>query len=74
MCAGFNFLNNSSSAQIKSEPNPFISSNPSIPSDFRLTTGSYGIDTGTPVKVFSDFFRNLRPQGGSYDMGAVEGL
>ena len=65
---------NSSDAQIKTGPNPFVSATPSTPSDFRLTSGSYGLDAGAVVKVFSDFFRNLRPQAGSYDMGAVDGL
>ena len=64
---------NSSDAQIKSGPNPFISSSLSLPADFRITSGSYGLNTGAIVKVFSDFFGALRPQGSGYDIGAVEG-
>jgi hypothetical protein len=48
-----------------------IPTNPT-PSDFRLASGSYGLDTGAIVKVFSDFFRTSRPQNGVIDLGAVE--
>ena len=36
-------------------------------------TGSYAINGGTPVRVFSDFFRTSRPQNGVMDIGAMEG-
>ncbi len=66
--------NNSTDSQIKNTSPAWASSTPSTPADFRLTSDSYGLNTGTAVKVFSDFFRNLRPQGSAYDMGAIEGL
>ncbi|MFZ2303742.1 MAG: peptidoglycan-binding protein, partial [Minisyncoccia bacterium] len=63
--------NNSTPTQMKSTSPGWVSATPSTPSDFRLTTGSYGLNTGAVVKVFSDFFKNLRPQAGAYDIGAV---
>ncbi|MCR4305298.1 MAG: hypothetical protein NUV63_13940, partial [Gallionella sp.] len=72
--SGYYQSNNSTDTQMKNT-DPFIGPIPTnpTPSDFRLASGSYGLDTGAIVKVFSDFFRNLRPQAGGYDMGAVEG-
>jgi hypothetical protein len=37
-----------------------------------LTVGSYAVNAGTPVPVFSDFFRLSRPQNGVIDLGAME--
>lgn len=37
-----------------------------------LQAGSYGVNAGTSVPVFSDFFGNPRPTGGARDLGAAE--
>ncbi len=65
--------NNSTDNQVKNTFPGWVSATPAIPADFRLTSGSYGLDTGAVVKVFSDFFRTSRPQNGVIDMGSVEG-
>lgn len=65
--------NNSDNDQMKSTSPEWFGANLSSPADFGLTAGSYGLSAGTTVKVFSDFFRNPRPQSGGYDMGAIEG-
>ena len=72
--AGYYQSNNSTDAQMKNT-NPFIGPIPGnpTPADLRLTSGSYGLNTGAAVKVFSDFFRTSRPQNGVMDIGAVEG-
>ena len=72
--SGFSASNNSTNSQMRSTNPGWISVTPSLPADFRLTAGSYGLNTGAIVKVFSDFFRSLRPQGSGYDIGAVEGI
>jgi hypothetical protein len=40
--------------------------------DFAVTAGSYAIDGGVAVPVFTDFFRAIRPQGAAHDIGAAE--
>jgi hypothetical protein len=71
--AGYYQSNNSTDTQMKNT-DPFIGPIPTnpTPSDFRLASGSYGLDTGAIVKVFSDFFRTSRPRNGVIDLGAVE--
>jgi hypothetical protein len=62
--------NNSSDAQVRSSPG-FASGSPASPADFRLVAGSYAANAGAAVPVYSDFFRQARPQGG-FDLGAAE--
>ena len=54
----------------------FASPTPSVPANFILSgvplTGVLPINGGAPVRVFSDFFGNVRPTGAAYDMGATE--
>jgi len=66
--------NNSTDAQVKNTSPNFSTMPPVAPSDFRPATGSYTINGGTGVPVWSDFFRTIRPQHGVVDIGAVEGL
>jgi hypothetical protein len=51
----------------------FVGATPIAPADFVLGAGSAAANAGTTVPVFSDFFRNDRPQGGAIDLGATEG-
>lgn len=66
---GNNLLNNKPAAL-------FASATPAAPADFRLKTlPNPAVDTGFAVRVWSDFFRNDRPQSGVpgiIDVGAVE--
>lgn len=60
--------NNSSNAQVKT-PNPFVSGSPSVPADFKLSSGSYAKGTGVAVaQIFEDYFDHWRT--GTMDMGA----
>jgi hypothetical protein len=61
-----------SGGQIKNT-NPFTALSPLVPVDFTPAPTSYAIGTGTPVPVFSDFFKNPRSPS-SMDMGAVKGI
>lgn len=47
----------------------FTATPPTTPAEYRPTVGSYAIDGGTIVPVWSDFFTAART--GTYDMGAV---
>ena len=62
--------NNSTDAQVKT--NPFASATPAVPADFMLPASSYARNAGTAAPVFSDFFRAIRPNGTSIDLGATE--
>jgi len=64
--------NNSTNAQVKGTPPNFVGGTPSTPADFKLGSGSYGINTGAVVPVFSDYFGVIRPQGAAIDIGASE--
>jgi hypothetical protein len=59
---------NSSNVQVKTT-NPFAGP-PTNPVDYAPL--AYALSGGTPVPVWSDFFRVSRPQGASIDMGAIE--
>ena len=66
---------NSSDAQIggfSASPPGWVSVTPSVPANFELTAGSYAIDAGAAIPVFSDFFRKSRPQNVVIDLGAME--
>ncbi|HEV8398076.1 MAG TPA: PKD domain-containing protein, partial [Vicinamibacterales bacterium] len=62
---------NSSDADILLAP-AFAAAAPVAPADFSLRSGSYAVNAGTAVPVFSDLFRLDRPQGGAIDIGAAE--
>lgn len=61
-------LTNSSDVQAKST-NPWASPPTIATSDWTPNTGSYAINSGTSIKVLSDFSETLRI--GSFDLGAV---
>jgi hypothetical protein len=63
--------NNSSDSDILLSP-AFTSAAPVAPADFQLGSGSYAVNAGAAVPVFSDLFRLDRPQGGAIDIGAAE--
>lgn len=55
------------------QANPlFVSANPLLPPDFRLSSGSPLIDAGTPVSVWNDFSLNVRPVNSIWDIGPYE--
>ena len=64
--------NNSDDGQLQPGPT-FVNGSGLLntPADFKLNAGSYAINTGFAVPVFSDFFRLSRPNG-AYDLGAKE--
>ncbi len=64
--------NNSSDADMRTFDPLFALASPLVPADFKLNAGSYAIDTGASVRVFSDFFGVSRPQNSVIDLGAVE--
>jgi chitodextrinase len=64
--------NNSTNAQVGSTSPGFASATPSVPADFKLNAGSYAINAGATVPVFSDFFLTTRPQNGLFEMGFME--
>jgi hypothetical protein len=68
----FTASNNSSDSQIKHTPPRFTATPPAIISDWKLTKGSYAIDSGVNIPEWSDIFRTLRPQHGRIDIGATE--
>ena len=63
---------NSSDSQIRNTDPLFANATPTNPVDFIIGAGSYALNTGVAVPVFSDFFRTVRPQGSAIDVGAVE--
>ena len=65
--------NNSTDTQVKNTSPLFIATPPVHITDWIPTAGSYAINGGTGVPVWSDFFRTSRPQNGVMDIGAVEG-
>ena len=64
--------NNSSDSQVKNTSSPFAVSAPSAPADFKIHTGSYAKRGGTPVPIFSGFFRVATPRNGNLNIGAAE--
>ena len=64
--------NNSTNAQLKSTAPGWATSPPSVPADFKLTTGSYALGAAGSVPVipvYSDFFLQRRLTN---DLGAAE--
>jgi len=53
---------------------PAHSSDAITVSGFKLKAGSPAIDTGTNTHVYEDFYRVVRPQSSSTDMGAFESM
>jgi len=68
--SGLIFSNNSTNAQVQISP-AFVGPM-STPAGFEVQAGSYAINTGASVPVFSDYFRRVRPQNGNFDRGAME--
>lgn len=67
-------LGNSSDAQIKSGTLlNFANSPPVNPVDFEITSGSYAINNGVSLPVWSDFLLVARPHSGHWDSGAFNG-
>jgi hypothetical protein len=66
--------NNSTNLQVKNTSPLFTATLPVLITDWIPMAGSYAINGGTGIPVWSDFFHNLRPQSGvpGIDMGAIE--
>lgn len=68
--------NTADGSQIVTAPGPsFVNASGSfsLPSDFKLSSGSYAIGKGVSVPVFTDFFGvTTRPQISGIDIGATE--
>lgn len=64
--------NNSNNAQIKNGSNLFKASPPILITDWIPLAGSYAVDAGTAVPVWSDFLGNVRPKNDVSDIGAFE--
>lgn len=64
--------NNSTNYQIKNTSPLFAATPPKLISNWMVLTGSYAINGGATVPVWSDYFLNTRPQKGVIDIGAVE--
>lgn len=71
---GLALFGNSSDAQIASTPPLFTNGSGtfSLTTDFTVGAGSYAVNAGAAVPVFSDLFRTLRPQAAVIDIGAAE--
>ncbi|MBU1424385.1 MAG: PKD domain-containing protein [Gammaproteobacteria bacterium] len=69
--SGFIASSNTTKVQLHGTNPKFTSSTPLNPADFRPAKGSYAIDKGELVPVWSDFFLQRRPRGSS-DIGAIE--
>ena len=69
--SGDTVSNNSSDAQVLTSPN-FTSGTPSVPADYVVTSGGYGVDAGATVPVHEDFSGTSRPQNSLFDIGAYE--
>ncbi|MEK7705859.1 MAG: choice-of-anchor Q domain-containing protein [Myxococcota bacterium] len=67
---GLTASSNSTTAQITASP---LFAGTADPTGFVPGAGSYAIDAGATVPVWSDFFGTSRPQNGTPDLGAVEG-
>ena len=59
---------NSTGVQINNSSPQFNTTSP----DWKLLAGSYAINGGATVPVWSDFYGNRRPQNSAIDIGAVE--
>jgi chitodextrinase len=68
--SGLVATNNSTNAQVQTSP-AFVGPL-TTPAGFELQAGSYAINTGASVPVFSDYLRRTRPQNGNFDRGAME--
>jgi hypothetical protein len=66
--------NNSTDSQIKNTSPLFTSTPTTTVTNWMNLTGSYVINSGTVVPVWSDFFGNSRPQNSVIDIGAAEVL
>ena len=64
--------NNSTNSQIKNTSPLFSSTPPILISDWSPKVGSYAINAGATVPVWSDFYLNNRPQHNMIDIGAIE--
>jgi hypothetical protein len=64
--------NNSTNAQVKSTSPNFTATPPVLITDWKPQAGSYVINAGALVPVWSDFFGTSRPQNSFFDIGAVE--
>jgi len=64
--------NNSTDTQVKNTSPLFTATPPVLITDWIPMAGSYAIDGGTGVPVWSDFFRTIRTQSVVIDIGAVE--
>ncbi len=47
---------------------------PTVPSNYALQSGSPAAGTGTNTHVYEDFYRVVRPQNSTWDMGAFQHL
>jgi len=68
--SGFVASNNTSTKQLYGTNPLFNVSPPMIPTDFKLSKGSYALGSGASVPVWSDFFMRSRPRSG-FDLGAI---
>jgi hypothetical protein len=64
--------NNSSDPQVKNVSPRFAATPPALLTDWIPTAGSYAINGGTAVPVWSDFFRTNSPRDEVIDVGAVK--
>lgn len=60
---------NSMDSQVKNTDPLFLTTPPIAPIDYTPQSGSYAINGGVTVPVWSDFF--MQPRTGTYDIGAV---
>jgi hypothetical protein len=67
--AGASVSNNSTDSQIKNTNPLFTSGTPLSPADFKPTVGSYTINAGVAVPVYSDFFGTA--QSTTFSLGAI---
>ncbi|MEQ1854769.1 MAG: hypothetical protein ABMA01_24640, partial [Chthoniobacteraceae bacterium] len=74
LVGGSGTFGNSSNAQIAGTDPMFTNGSTTfvLTTDFTVAGGSYAVGGGVPVPVFTDIFRGLRPQGGTFDIGAAE--
>jgi PKD repeat protein len=60
------------SNNLMTSTNPFVSSSPSQPYDFRLQSGCPAVDDGIEMTLWHDYLLNPRPNNGIWDIGAME--
>jgi hypothetical protein len=65
--------NNSTDTQVRTVSPAFLSATPTTLAHFDLLAGSYARNAGFTVPVYRDLLDRLRPQGASFDLGAIEG-